>query len=212
MKLPPNFHIVEHSLIQHKMTFLRNKDTKPKEFRELTDEITMLVAADATKGLPLKIVETETPLTKTTSKILDVKDVVIVPILRAGLGMINGLTKLIPNAKIGYVGLERDHETHKPVNYYFKVPPKAEDNIFMVIDPMLATGGTAIATVEKLKNLGALTIKFICLIAAPEGVKAFSTSHPDVDIYTAVLDEKLNSQKYIVPGLGDAGDRLFGTE
>jgi len=212
MTLPPNFHIVKHSLIQHKMTFIRDKSNKSKAFRELVDEITILVTAEATKDLPLKIVETETPLTKTTTKILDVMDVVIVPILRAGLGMVNGVTKLIPNAKIGYVGSERDHETHRPVDYYFKVPAPSENQFYLVVDPMLATGGTAIATVEKLKNMGAETIKFICLIAAPEGVTSFSESHPEVDVYSAALDEKLNSQKYIVPGLGDAGDRLFGTE
>ena len=212
MTLPPNFHIVKHSLIQHKMTFIRDTSTKPKVFRELVDEITILVATEATKDLPLKIVETETPLTRTTTKILDVRDVVIVPILRAGFGMVNGVTRLIPNAKIGSVGLERDHETHRPVDYYFNVPTSAENQIYLVLDPMLATGGTAIATVDKLKNMGANTIKFICLIAAPEGITAFSNSHPEVDVYSAVLDEKLNSQKYIVPGLGDAGDRLFGTE
>ena len=212
MTLPPSFHIVKHSLIQHKMTFIRDKTTKLKVLRELVDEITILVASEATKDLPLKIVETETPLTKTTTKILDVLDVVIVPILRAGLGMMNGVTKLIPNAKIGYVGLERDHETHRPVDYYFKVPASAENQVYLILDPMLATGGSAIATVDKLKNMGVETIKFICLIAAPEGVSAFSNIHPDVDVYSAVLDEKLNSQKYIVPGLGDAEDRLFGTE
>ena len=212
MILPPNLHIVRHPLAQHKMTLIRDKSTGPKELRELVSELTLLIAVEATRDLPLKKVEIESPLAKTTGQVFDGKKVVVIPILRAGLGMISGLINLIPNARIGHVGIERDHETHKPLAYYFKVPTKTEDKIFIVIDPMLATGGTAITTVDKLKNLGAESIKFICLIAAPEGVDAFSDRHRDVNVYTAVLDEKLNSQKYIVPGLGDAGDRLFGTE
>ena len=212
MTLPTNLHVVKHSLIQHKISLLRDKSTRQKEFRELVNEVTILVTAKATKDLPLKNVDIETPLTKTQSKTLNLKDVIIVPILRAGLGMVNGLITLLPNAKIGYVGIERDHETHKPIDYYFKVPNASTNQVFLIIDPMLATGGTAIATTDMLKDRGVKSIKFICLIAAPEGVNAFSESHPDVDIYTATLDEKLNSQKYILPGLGDAGDRLFGTE
>jgi len=212
MILPPNLHIVRHPLAQHKMTLIRDKSTGPKELRELVSELTLLIAVEATRDLPLKKVEIESPLAKTTGQVFDGKKVVVIPILRAGLGMISGLINLIPNARIGHVGIERDHETHKPLAYYFKVPTKTEDKIFIVIDPMLATGGTAITTVDKLKNLGAKSIKFICLIAAPEGVDAFSDRHRDVNVYTAVLDEKLNSQKFIVPGLGDAGDRLFGTE
>ena len=210
--LPPNLHIVRHPLAQHKMTLIRDKSTGPKELRELVSELTLLIAVEATRDLPLKKVEIESPLAKTTGQVFDGKKVVVIPILRAGLGMISGLINLISNARIGHVGIERDHETHKPLAYYFKVPTKTEDKIFIVIDPMLATGGTAITTVDKLKNLGAKSIKFICLTAAPEGVDAFSDGHRDVNVYTAVLDEKLNSQKFIVPGLGDAGDRLFGTE
>ena len=212
MILPPNLHIVRHPLAQHKMTLIRDKSTGPKEFRDLVSETTLLIAVEATRDLPLTKVEIESPLAKTTGQVFDGKKVVVIPILRAGLGMISGLINLISNARIGHVGIERDHETHKPLAYYFKVPTKTEDKIFIVIDPMLATRGTAITTVDKLKNLGAKSIKLICLIAAPEGVDAFSDRHRDVNVYTAVLDEKLNSQKYIVPGLGDAGDRLFGTE
>ena len=212
MILPPNLHIVRHPLAQHKMTLIRDKSTGPKEFRDLVSETTLLIAVEATRDLPLKKVEIESPLAKTTGQVFDGKKVVVIPILRAGLAMISGLTNLIPNARIGHVGIERNHETHKPIDYYFKVPTKTEDKIFIVIDPMLAIGGTAITTVDKLKNLGAKPIKFICLIAAPEGLDAFSDRHRDVNVYTAVLYEKLNSQKFIVPGLGDAVDRLFGTE
>lgn len=207
-----NFHVVDHPLIRHKLTIIRDKDTGHKLFRELINEVGMLVAFELTQDFKVESKTVETPLTETEGEKVEGKDIVIVPILRAGLGMVDGLIKLIPNARVGYVGMERDEKTHQPVHYYFKIPKKPENRNFIIIDPMLATGGTAIAAAKSLKELGSTQIKFMCLIAAPEGAKAFCEAHPDVDVYTAALDEKLNDNKYIVPGLGDAGDRLFGTE
>lgn len=204
--------VFDHPLIQHKLTHIRQKDTGTKEFRELVDEIATLMAFEATRDLPLMEVEIETPIGKTKSKVLTGKKLGVVPILRAGLGMVDGILKLIPTAKVGHIGLYRDPETLKPVEYYVKLPSDVAERDFFVVDPMLATGGSAVEAIYALKKRGAKSITFMCLIAAPEGVEVLSKAHPDVDIYIAALDEKLNDQGYIVPGLGDAGDRLFGTK
>lgn len=207
-----NFTVISHPLIEHKLTFIRDLATPKKVFKELVDEVAMLMAYEITKDFPLEEVEIETPICKTKTKVVSGKKVVLVPILRAGLGMVDGVIKLIPSARVGHIGLYRDHETLQPVSYYFKIPANSEDRDFILIDPMLATGGSAIAAVNKLKEAGVKNIKFMCLIAAPEGVKAFCEAHPDVKVYCASLDQKLNENGYIVPGLGDAGDRLFGTK
>lgn len=211
MALPKNFQVIEHPLIKHKLTFIRDKKTPKKEFKELVDEVAMLMAFEITKDFPLTDIEIETPLCKTITQVVSGKKVGIVPILRAGLGMVDGILKLMPSARVGHIGLYRDHETLQPVSYYFKIP-SCEDRDFILIDPMLATGGSAIAAANMLKEAGAKNIKFMCLIAAPEGVEAFCSAHPDIKVYSASLDEKLNEKSYIIPGLGDAGDRLFGTK
>ncbi|WP_409296086.1 uracil phosphoribosyltransferase [Peribacillus sp. SCS-26] len=203
--------VFDHPLIQHKLTYIRDKKTGTKEFRELVDEVGSLMAFEITRDLPLEEVEIETPVQKATSKVLAGKKLGLVPILRAGIGMVDGMLKLIPAAKVGHIGLYRDPKTFQPVEYYVKLPSDIEERDFIVVDPMLATGGSAIAAIESLKVRGATSIRFMCLIAAPEGVEALKEAHPDVDIYIAALDEKLNEKGYIVPGLGDAGDRLFGT-
>lgn len=208
----PNFQVISHPLIEHKLTFIRDISTPKKGFKELVDEVAMLMAYEITKDFPLEEVEIETPICKTKTKIVSGKKVVLVPILRAGLGMVDGFLKLIPSARVGHIGLYRDHDTLQPISYYFKIPANTEDRDFILIDPMLATGGSAIAAVNKLKEVGVKNIKFMCLIAAPEGVKAFCEAHPDVKVFAAGLDERLNENGYIVPGLGDAGDRLFGTK
>ncbi|MCU9613305.1 uracil phosphoribosyltransferase [Caldibacillus lycopersici] len=205
-------YVFDHPLIQHKLTYIRQKDTGTKEFRELVDEIATLMAFEATRDLPLDEIEIETPVSKTKSKVLSGKKLGVVPILRAGIGMVDGILKLIPAAKVGHVGLYRDPKTLKPVEYYVKLPNDVEERDFFVVDPMLATGGSAVEAINSLKNRGAKNITFMCLIAAPEGVEVLKNAHPDVDIYIAALDEKLNEKGYIVPGLGDAGDRLFGTK
>lgn len=205
-------HVIEHPLIQHKLTYIRDKHTGTKEFRELVDEVSTLMAFEITRDMPLEEIEIETPVCKAKSKILSGKKIGIVPILRAGLGMVDGVRKLIPAAKVGHVGLYRDPKTLTPVEYYIKLPSDVEERDFIIVDPMLATGGSAVDAIQSLKQRGAKNIKFMCLIASPEGVEAVQKAHPDVDIYTAALDEKLNEQGYIVPGLGDAGDRLFGTK
>ncbi|BAI80575.1 uracil phosphoribosyltransferase [Deferribacter desulfuricans SSM1] len=207
-----NLIIIDHPLIKHKLTYVRDKNTPKKEFKELVDEIAMLMAYEITKDFPLEEIEIETPICKTKSWVVSGKKVVLVPILRAGLGMVDGVLKLIPSARVGHVGIYRDPKTVKPVTYYFKIPSDCEDRDFILIDPMLATGGSAVEAARILKENGVKNIKFMCLIAAPEGVEAFSKAHPDIKIYTAALDERLNEKKYIVPGLGDAGDRLFGTK
>ena len=212
MNIPDNFKVIDHSLIHHKLGIIRDKNTEPKEFRELVTETTMLLAYEATKNLFLKDAEVQTPITTTQVKTVAVSDIVLVPILRAGLGMVQGMLKLIPDARVGYVGMERDHETHQPVDYYFKIPNQAHKRTFIVLDPMLATGGTIISAVNRLKDLGADSIMCICIICAPEGMEAFCLQHQDVKVYTGAVDDRLNSSKYIVPGLGDAGDRLFGTD
>ncbi|ABO68652.1 Uracil phosphoribosyltransferase [Geobacillus thermodenitrificans NG80-2] len=199
-------------LIQHKLTYLRDKHTGTKEFRELVEEVGTLMAFEITRDLPLEEVEIETPVSRAKAKVIAGKKLGVIPILRAGIGMVDGILKLIPAAKVGHVGLYRDPETLQPVEYYVKLPSDVEERDFIIVDPMLATGGSAVAAIEALKKRGAKSIKFMCLIAAPEGVKAVETAHPDVDIYIAALDERLNDHGYIVPGLGDAGDRLFGTK
>ncbi|WP_313893360.1 uracil phosphoribosyltransferase [Psychrobacillus sp.] len=208
----PKVFVFDHPLIQHKLTYIRDVKTGTKEFRELVDEVATLMAFEITRDLPLKETEVETPVQLTKSKILAGKKLGIVPILRAGIGMVDGILKLIPAAKVGHIGLYRDPETLLPVEYYVKLPADVADRDFILVDPMLATGGSAIEAVNSLKKRGAVSIKFMCLIAAPEGVEALQKAHPDVDIYIAALDEKLNDHGYIVPGLGDAGDRLFGTK
>lgn len=205
-------YVFDHPLIQHKLTYIRDKNTGTKEFRELVDEVAGLMAFEITRDLQLEEVEIETPVTKAKSKVIAGKKLGIIPILRAGLGMTDGILKLMPAAKVGHVGLYRDPETLQPVEYYVKLPSDVEERDFIVVDPMLATGGSAAEAIHSLKKRGAKNIKFMCLIAAPEGVEVVKKEHPDVDIYIAALDEKLNDHGYIVPGLGDAGDRLFGTK
>ncbi|MFJ7825540.1 uracil phosphoribosyltransferase [Psychrobacillus sp. NPDC096623] len=208
----PKVFVFDHPLIQHKLTYIRDVNTGTKEFRELVDEVATLMAFEITREMPLEETEVETPVQLTKSKVLAGKKIGIVPILRAGIGMVDGILKLIPAAKVGHIGLYRDPKTLKPVEYYVKLPADVAERDFILVDPMLATGGSAIEAVNSLKTRGATSIKFMCLIAAPEGVEALQQAHPDVDIYIAALDEKLNDHGYIVPGLGDAGDRLFGTK
>ncbi|HJF30424.1 MAG TPA: uracil phosphoribosyltransferase [Sporosarcina psychrophila] len=208
----PKIHVFDHPLIQHKLTYIRDINTGTKEFRELVDEVATLMAYEITRELPLHEVEIQTPVCKANSNVLAGKKLGIVPILRAGIGMVDGILKLIPAAKVGHVGLYRDPETLQPIEYYVKLPSDVSVRDFILVDPMLATGGSAIAAVDSLKSRGAKHIKFMCLIAAPEGVKAMTEAHPDVDIYIAAMDEKLDEKGYIIPGLGDAGDRLFGTK
>lgn len=203
--------VINHPLIQHKLTIMRKKETTSGEFRRLLKEITLLMGYELTRDLPLEDVEIETPLEKTIGKRVSGKKIVIVPILRAGLGMTDGLLDLMPAARMGVIGLYRDPVTAEPVEYYCKLPA-AEDREFLLVDPMLATGGSAVAAIGMLKKRGAKNIKFMCLVAAPEGVEAINQAHPDVPIYTAALDRQLNTKKYILPGLGDAGDRIFGTK
>lgn len=203
-------YVMDHPLIRHKVSILRSKDTPVKEFRELVNEIALLMGYEATKDLKLTEKEVETPLVKTTGVVIE-KQVALVPILRAGLGMVDALMSIIPAAKVGHVGLYRDHETLQPVEYYCKLPTDIAERQVLVLDPMLATGGSSVAAIDVVKKRGAKKIKLMCVIAAPEGVEAVQKAHPDVDIYVAALDEKLNENGYILPGLGDAGDRLFGT-
>ena len=205
-------YVFDHPLIQHKVSLMRKTSTTVKEFRELATEVAMLMGFEATRDLALEDVEIETPMCTTQVKMLKGEDIAIVPILRAGLGFVDGMLALVPNAKVGHVGLYRDPETHKPVEYYCKLPVDIEKRECFVVDPMLATGGSAIAAIDFIKKRGATNIKFMCLIAAPEGIEALHTAHPDVDIYIAAKDECLNENAYILPGLGDAGDRLYGTK
>ena len=207
-----NVYVLDHPLIQHKLAILRSKDTPVKEFRELVGEIAGLMCYEATRNLPTKEVSVETPITTATCRMLAGKKMAIVPILRAGLGMVDSMVGLIPSAKIGHIGLYRDPETHKPVEYYCKLPDDIGNRQVFVVDPMLATGGSAIAAIDFLKQHGCKQIIMMNIIGCPEGVKAVTAAHPDVDIYLAAMDEKLNANAYIVPGLGDAGDRIFGTK
>ena len=202
--------VFDHPLIQHKTTILRQTTTTNKEFRELVEEITMLMCYEALRDLPLEEVEIETPIQKTTQKMIKGKKLAVVPILRAGLGMVDGLTTLIPSARVGHIGMYRDEETCQPVFYYYKMPAN-KDRLVIVTDPMLATGGSACDAIKRLKEDGYKSIRLMCLVASPQGVDAVTKMHPDVDIYLASLDEGLNEKNYILPGLGDAGDRIFGT-
>ena len=206
------FHLVDHPLIQHKLTIMRDKNTSSKDFRTLLDEISMLMGYEITRDLPLEDVEVETPICTATFKRISGKKLAIVPILRAGLGMVDGLQRLIPSARVGHIGLYRDPDTHTPVEYYCKMPQGIDERDVIVVDPMLATGGSASDAITMVKAKGANSIKLMCLVAAPEGVAKVQADHPDVDIYCAALDEKLNDHAYIIPGLGDAGDRIFGTK
>lgn len=207
----PNLTVLQHPLIQHKLTLLRDKRTSTRDFKLLASEIAMLMAYEVTKDLPLESIEIETPLEKTNGVQVAGKKLTLVPILRAGLGMVEGIAQLIPSARVGHIGLYRDHDTLQPVDYYFKIPAGEQSRDFFVLDPMLATGGSAVAAVQALKKAGATRIRFLCLVSAPSGVQAMLDAHPDVPVFTASLDRKLNEKGYILPGLGDAGDRLFGT-
>lgn len=204
--------IMDHPLIQHKIGWIRRKKTGTKDFRDTISEIAMLMTYEATRNLQLTDVEIETPICKTVAKQMKGKKMAIVPILRAGLGMVDGVLTMIPVAKVGHIGLYRDPETHEPVEYYCKLPPDCGEREVFVVDPMLATGGSATAAIRMLKEKGCKKIHFMCIIAAPEGVERMKKDHPDVDMYIGALDEKLNEHAYIVPGLGDAGDRIFGTK
>lgn len=208
------FHVMNHPLIQHKLTIIREKECGTKVFREVVSEIAMLMAYEVTRDMPLEDIEIETPLVKTTQKTLSGKKVAIIPILRAGLGMVDGFLAMLPAAKVGHIGMYRDHDTLEPVEYFVKLPTDIQERQLFIVDPMLATGGSAIAAIEALEKRGASpsSMKFICLVAAPEGVEALHAAYPDVDIYAASLDERLDENSYILPGLGDAGDRLFGTK
>ena len=205
-------HVVDHPLIQHKLTLMRKTNCNTKDFRQLLEEISMLMAYEVTRKLPLKEIDIETPVAKCKSRIIAGKKLGIVPILRAGLGMVDGVMNIVPSAKVGHVGLYRDPETHKPVEYYCKLPNDVAERELIVLDPMLATGGSAIAAIDFIKQRGCGNITMMCLVGCPEGVAALQAAHPDVDLYIAAIDERLNENKYIVPGLGDAGDRLFGTK
>ncbi|NLM34851.1 MAG: uracil phosphoribosyltransferase [Clostridiales bacterium] len=204
-------HIV-HPLIQHKLAIIRDKNTGSKDFRELVEEVSMLMAYEVTREMQVEDVEIETPICKTTCKMLAGKKLAIVPILRAGLGMVDGMLRLVPAAKVGHIGLYRDEETLQPVEYFCKLPQDIQEREVIVVDPMLATGGSASDAITLLKKRGAVNIRLVCLISAPEGIKAVTEAHPDVDVYVAAIDERLNEKGYIVPGLGDAGDRLYGTK
>lgn len=204
--------IMDHPLIQHKIGFIRRKDTGTKDFRQTISEIAQLICYEATRDLELKDVEIETPICKATVKELAGKKLAIIPILRAGLGMVDGMLELIPAAKVGHIGLYRDPETHEPVEYYCKLPEDCGEREVFVVDPMLATGGSSVAAIQMLKDKGCKKIHFMCIIAAPEGIKKMQEAHPDVDMYVGALDDHLNEHAYIVPGLGDAGDRIFGTK
>ena len=204
--------VINHPLIQHKLTIMRMKETSTKDFRELLEEIAMLMCYEVTRDLPMEEVDIETPICKCKSKMISGKKLGIVPILRAGLGMVDGFVNLIPACRVGHIGLYRDPETHQPVEYYCKLPPDIQERELIVVDPMLATGGSSIAAIQFIKNRGCKNIKLVCLVGCPEGIKAIQEAHPDVDVYIAAIDEKLNENKYIVPGLGDAGDRIFGTK
>ena len=207
----PNLSVLAHPLIQHKLTILRDRSTATRDFKQLVNEIAMLMAYEVTKDLPVEAVEVETPLERMHGARVAGKKLVLVPILRAGLGMVEGIAQLIPSARVGHIGIYREHDTLEPVDYYFKIPSDEDARDFFLLDPMLATGGSAVDAVSALKHAGAQRIRFLCLVAAPEGVRRMLQAHPDVLIFAAALDRQLNDHGYILPGLGDAGDRLFGT-
>jgi uracil phosphoribosyltransferase len=207
----PNLTVVEHPLIQHKVALLRRTDTSKKLFRELLEEITLLLGYEVTRDLPLEVVQLDTPLETTHGMVVSGKKLSLIPVLRAGLGMVEGMLKLVPSARVGHVGLYREHDSLKPVSYYFRIPEAPELRDFVILDPMLATGGSAAMAVSSLKARGAERIRLMCIVAAPEGVQHMLEQHPDVHVFTAALDRELNDKGYILPGLGDAGDRLFGT-
>ena len=205
-------HVIDHPMIQHKLTIMRDKETGSKDFRQLLEEISLLMGYEVTRDIPLEDVEIETPICKMTAKKVSGRKLAIVPILRAGMGMVEGLHTLVPVAKVGHIGLYRNEETHKPVVYYCKLPEDIQKRTVIVTDPMLATGGSACDAVQMLKDRGCTNIRLMCLVAAPEGIAKVQKEHPDVDIYVAAVDDHLNADAYIVPGLGDAGDRIFGTK
>ncbi|MBO6082774.1 MAG: uracil phosphoribosyltransferase [Bacteroidales bacterium] len=205
-------HVINHPMIQHKLTIMRNKETGSKDFRELLKEISLLMGYEVTRDIPLEELEIETPICPMKAKIVSGRKLAIVPILRAGLGMVEGLRELVPVAKVGHIGLYRDETTHQPVEYYCKLPEDIHDRLVIVTDPMLATGGSACDAITMLKKRGCTNIRLMCLVAVPEGIEKVQTNHPDVDIYVAAVDDHLNQNAYIVPGLGDAGDRIFGTK
>jgi uracil phosphoribosyltransferase len=207
----PTLTVVSHPLVRHKLSLLRDRTTPTKQFKELVEELAMLVGYEATRDLALEVVDVETPIEHATGHRVAGKKLVLVPVLRAGLGMVEGVLRLVPSARVGHIGLYRDHDTLQPVDYYFRVPGDAGAREFFVLDPMLATGGSAVAAVHSLKRAGATAVRLLCLVAAPEGVERLAAEHPDVRVFTAALDRGLNENGYIVPGLGDAGDRLFGT-
>ena len=207
----PNLTVIDHPLVRHKVSVLRDRETSKKKFKELVDEIAMLMAYEVTRELPLKQVEIATPLESMTAEVLSGKKLTVVPILRAGLGMVEGVVRLMPGVRVGHIGMYRDHDTLEPVEYYFKIPSEPGARDFILLDPMLATGGSASAAVTALKSRGATRVRFMCLVAAPEGVRRMQADHPDVKVFAAALDRELDENGYIRPGLGDAGDRLFGT-
>ncbi|MDB5889681.1 MAG: uracil phosphoribosyltransferase [Polaromonas sp.] len=205
-------HLIDHPLVQHKLTLMRRKDASTNTFRTLLHELSMLMAYEVTRDMPMQDIEIETPLETTTSKVIDGKKLVFVSILRAGNGILEGMLSVVPGARVGHVGLYRDPKTLTAVEYYFKMPHDMEERDIVIVDPMLATGNSAIAAVERLKELNPKSVKFVCLLTCPEGLRALTSAHPDVHIYTAAIDRELNSHGYILPGLGDAGDRIFGTK
>ncbi len=207
-----DLHIINHPLVQHKISLLRDKNTGTKEFRELVSEIAMFICYEATRDLPLKEIEIETPVAVAKTKVISGRKLAFVPILRAGLGMIEGVTALVPAAKIGHIGIFREPDTKEAVKYYSKMPDDIAERHVIIVDPMLATGHSAVAAIDELKKLGVKNIKFMCIICSPEGVEKLRVTHPDVDVYTGVMDDGLNEDKFIVPGVGDAGDRIFGTK
>jgi uracil phosphoribosyltransferase len=207
----PNLTVLTHPLIVHKLSILRDRDTSTRDFKQLVSEIAMLMAYEVTKDLSTEPVEIETPLERTTGRQVSGKKLTLVPILRAGLGMVEGIAQLIPSARVGHIGLYRDHDSLQPVDYYFKIPGDEVERDFFILDPMLATGGSAVAAVSALRKAGARRIRFLCIVAAPEGVRRMLEAHPDIPVFAAALDRELNDKGYILPGLGDAGDRLFGT-
>ncbi|GLS14606.1 uracil phosphoribosyltransferase [Hydrogenophaga electricum] len=207
-----NVHVIDHPLVQHKLTLMRRRDASTNSFRRLLGELAMLMTYEVTRDLPLQDIEVETPLELTTGKVMDGKKLVFVSILRAGTGILDGMLSVVPGARVGHIGLYRDPKTLTAVEYYFKMPGEMQERDIVVVDPMLATGNSAVAAVDRLKELGPKSIKFVCLLAAPEGVATLQQAHPDVPIYTAAIDRELDSHGYILPGLGDAGDRIFGTQ